>query len=105
MAFVDDMFIVASTAMGLQTLTEVVLAVLWHAGLLPNPGKCATLAILSDGKHKRWLCDATPRRTVGGVLVLVLTVQGTYNYRGIQMAATGKVELPRAFLTRLLSPS
>ena len=103
MAFADDMGLVASTARGLQTQTDVVLGVLGAGGLLPNPGKCATLAILSDGKNKRWLCDRTPRLTIGAALVPALTVQGTYKYLGVQMAATGKVELPRAFLARLLS--
>ena len=103
MAFADDMVLVASTARGLQTQTDVVLGVLGAGGLLPNPGKCATLAILSDGKNKRWLCDPTPRLTIGAALVPALTVQGTYKYLGVQMAATGKVELPRAFLARLLS--
>ena len=43
-----------------QTQTEVVLGLLGKGRLLPNPGKCATLSILSDGKHKRWVCDPTP---------------------------------------------
>ena len=103
MTFADDMVLVASTARGLQTQTHVVLGVLGAGGLLPNPGKCATLAILSDGKNKRWLCDPMPRLTIGAALVPALTVQGTYKYIGVQMAATGKVELPRAFYARLPS--
>ena len=103
MAFADDMVLVASTTRGLQTQTDVVLGVLGAGGLLPNAGKCATLAIISDGCNKRWLCDPTPRLTIGGVVVPALTVQGSYKYLGVRMAATGKVELPRVFLTSLLS--
>ena len=103
LAFADDLVLVASTAMGLQAQTDVVLGVLGKGGLLPNPRKCSTLAILSDGKHKRWLCDPTPRLTIGVNLVPALNVQETYKYLGIQMAATGKVELPRAFLVRMIT--
>ena len=89
--FADDLVLIASSKMGLQHLVDVALADFSHSGLLPNPLKCRTLAILSDGASKTWFCDDKPFLHIFSTPVPALSVLDTYKYLGVHLSARDTV--------------
>ena len=69
-----------------------------------NAGKCATIAIVVNGKSRKWVVD--PRRFLkigdSPELVKALSVADTYKYLGIQASASGATSCAEGKLERLL---
>lgn len=103
LAFADDLVLFASSKRGLQTSTDEVLAWLAKAGLRANPGKCATLAIIADGRNKRALVDKRPCLQIDGEDVPGMKPSHLYKYLGVKINAAGKAQTPEARLRLMLA--
>ncbi len=87
LAFADDVVLIASTKQGLQEAVGSFLGEMELSGPVANPGKCATLVILADGKNKRHFVDPEACIRIGGELVPALSVVNSYKYLGVKVGA------------------
>lgn len=86
----------------MQTATNAPLECLAKSGLRANPAKCATLALVTDGRKKRVLVDETPCLNEDPEVPGMKPTQ-TYKYLGIKISMKGKVQTPEARIREILS--
>uniref|UniRef100_A0A1I8JL29 Reverse transcriptase domain-containing protein n=1 Tax=Macrostomum lignano TaxID=282301 RepID=A0A1I8JL29_9PLAT len=67
-----------------------------------NPAKCSTLAIIWDGKNKRWLHDAKGQFKFRGSTLPALGVEESYKYLGLQYGSKGKLKTGLELLKGML---
>lgn len=82
LAFADDVSLVSESRRGALRLAEQFEHGLGEVGLLPNAKKSATLAVVVDGKRKRWYVDRKPFLWLNGRQVCCLGVTDVYKYLG-----------------------
>ena len=103
-AFADDVILAANRKDGLQAQVNLFTDHLQKSGMTVNAGKCATIAIVVNGKSRKWVVD--PRRFLkigdSPELVKALSVADTYKYLGIQASASGSTSCAEGKLERLL---
>lgn len=103
LAFADDLVLIAETPGGLQSLADTVTGELAKVGLLANPGKCATLRLIKDGKNKRYLVDGINHfLTISSSEVRALTLDQSYKYLGVPIYSTGCRSNPSLKLGEML---
>lgn len=90
----NDLF--ALSKQGLQTKTDEVTSCLAKAGLRANPDKCATIAMIADGRNKKVLVDERPCLAISGAEVPGMQPTQLYKYLGIKVSTVGKVQTPEA---------
>lgn len=91
LAFADDVVLVSATKKGLQRQIDSFTNHLAGSGLTANASKCASLAIVVNGKTKKWVCDPNPAMKVAGHFISAMKITDTYKYLGILISASGSV--------------
>ena len=92
LAFADDVSLLSETKAGAVCLAKKFESGLSEVGLLPNARKSSTLAVIVDGRKKRWYCDSNQYLKLNGLDVPAMKVTDAYRYLGISVGA--KVEQP-----------
>ena len=99
LAFADDVALVTQTKKGTLRLASQLENGLAKVGLQPNAKKSATLAILVDGRSKRWVCDTTPYLKLAGNMVPIMGIGDVYRYLGVAMGSRRAAPSVRGRLT------
>ena len=92
LAFADDLVLMASSKIGLQTMIDQVAEYLTKVGLEANACKCATIAIQTIPRAKQTAVDPNCRFTIRGVLMPALKRTDEWRYLGLQFTAGGRVK-------------
>ena len=98
LAFADDVVLLAKFPESLRILAQQNEAALLKCGLHLNAKKSATMNIMIDDKHKRWISNPLPFLILGGVGVPSMSAESVYKYLGTSMSAFFKDKsIPSAF--------
>lgn len=89
LAFADDLVLMASTKEGLQNLIDRVTGYLRSCGLVANPAKCASVAVISVPKSKKTIIDSSCRFKVCNKTIPSLQRTDIFTYLGTAFTADG----------------
>lgn len=89
LAFADDIAIVTSTQIGMETAVKTAMETLRKAGLEANPAKCATLSLVVAPKTRKWAIDDEPFLSIEGTEVKAMSVEDDYKYLGLKFSGKG----------------
>ena len=89
LGFVDDIVLFARTKDDLSRQVGLAVEAFGKLGLIVNPPKCATMAIVADTSRKLWFVDTEPVVAVNGEWFPALGPQDSYKYLGILVSANG----------------
>ena len=84
LAFADDMVLFSKTREGLQRQAEHFVSGLAASGLSLNAAKCRTMAIVVQGKQRKWVCDPAAFLRIDGEEVPGNSITETYKYLGLE---------------------
>ena len=84
LAFADDMVLFSRTREGLQRQVEHFVSGLAASGLSLNAAKCRTMAIVVNGKTRKWVCDPGAFIRIDGEEVPGNSITETYRYLGLE---------------------
>lgn len=94
MAFADDLLLFASTEAGLQCKLTSLRVFLRKRGLVLNPGKCLSLAMIPAGKEKLVKVDPSVRFYVDNQVIPAAEGETAWKYLGISFSSRGAFQKP-----------
>ena len=102
LAFADDIVLLAASRQGLTDQARRFSESLNACGLFLNTAKCATMALDTPPRSRKWLACPDPFLDLGGELVPAITIDNSYKYLGLQFSFHGpSVDVLSSLTTKL----
>lgn len=91
MGFADDLILMATTPMGLQSMLDTSAGYLQKCGLVVNASKCFTVSVRALAKSKKTVIDADQVFTCLGQEIPALRRSEEWKYLGVPFTPEGRV--------------
>ena len=82
-AFADDVTIIGDSIVGTQSNINTLVGELAKYGLIPNPSKCLSLSIMTNGRSRAKVLDTNDKFTIDGQQIKSITPSTQWKYLGI----------------------